>query len=144
MTDGHYTAQMDFFGKHNSGILTVKSTDSITKRMVFTTQTGFKIFDYKIEGDSVILIDCINPLKRNSVQKVLKADLRYLVAIKATDKLKIKLRDEITFITFYPVKGGRVLYKLYANQQTKTDEISIKHKGLPIKYKFASIQANLD
>ena len=139
MSDGHYTAEMDFFGKHNSGILTVKSTDSLTKRMVFTTQTGFKIFDYKIFKDSMILVDCIAPLKKQSVQKILKADLRYLVAITATDKFKIKMKDKITFITFCPPKSAKVLYQLYSNQETKTDEISIKHKGLPIKYKFALI-----
>jgi hypothetical protein len=130
---------MDFFGKHNSGILTIKSTDTLTKRMVFTTHTGFKIFDFKIIKDSMILVDCIAPLKKKKILKILTTDLRYLAAISPNDKFVIKLKDKTSFITFSPTKSAKVIYEFRGNLQTKTDEIIIKHKGLPIKYKFAAI-----
>jgi hypothetical protein len=87
----------------------------------------------------MILVDCIAPLKKKKILKILTTDLRYLAAISPNDKFVIKLKDKTSFITFSPTKSAKVIYEFRGNLQTKTDEIIIKHKGLPIKYKFAAI-----
>lgn len=133
----HYVTKMDFFGKHFSGILTVKAIDSIEKRMVFTTETGFKFFDFRLRGDSVEVVDCIEPLKKKGLLAVLTSDLNSLVYVPDAQVLKrkkVKGEEQFTLKT----KAGKVRQKRNADG----NHVYIKHSGLPIKYNFTKLIEN--
>jgi hypothetical protein len=133
----HYVTKMDFFGKHFSGILTVKAIDSVQKRMVFTTETGFKFFDFKLINDSVEVVDCIEPLRKKGVLYVLTSDLNSLVYFPDAQVLKRKkVKDEIQLTV--KTKAGKVKQ----NRNTDANHITIKHSGLPIKYNFTKLIEN--
>ncbi len=134
----HYVTKMDFFGKHFSGILTVKAIDSIQKRMVFTTETGFKFFDFKLINDSVEVVDCIEPLRKKGILAVLTSDLNSLVYFPDAQVLKRKNLKNETLLTV-KTKAGRVKQK----RNTDTNHIIIKHSGLPIKYNFTKLIENV-
>ena len=133
----HFVTKIDFFGKHLSGILTVKTIDSTQKRMVFTTETGFKFFDFRLIGDSVEVVDCIEPLKKKGLLKVLTTDLNTLVYYPEHLMLKHKqTKDQMQFTI--RTKSGKVVQKRNINGQY----IYIKHSGLPIKYNFTKLIEN--
>lgn len=133
----HYVTKMDFFGKHFSGILTVKAIDSVQQRMVFTTETGFKFFDLKMTKDSVEVVDCIEPLRKKGILFVLTSDLNSLVYFPDAQVLKRKNIKNETQLTL-KTKAGKVKQR----RNTAANHITIKHSGLPIKYNFTKLIEN--
>src|SRR5690349_4632905 len=49
---GQYTASIDVFNKHISGIMLFKQMAPKTTRAVFTNEMGFKFFDFQFSPDS--------------------------------------------------------------------------------------------
>lgn len=132
----HYSGNIDFYGRHFSGILTIKRTDSINTRLVFTSVTGFKYFDMQV-GDSVTMIYCIEPLHRKNVLTLLKEDLAYLVRVTSDMKVKkwVKKTNSIK-LKFAPRKKFSVIYLIENGETENAAKITIKHKGLLVKYAF--------
>lgn len=132
----HYSANIDFYGHHFSGILTVKPTDTINTRLVFTSVTGFKYFDIQV-GDSVQMIYCIEPLQRKSVLHLLKEDLLYLVRVTPDTKVKKWVKKtSITKLKFAPRKKYSVIYFIENYNAENAEKITVKHRGLLVKYVF--------
>jgi len=136
-TTAHYATKFDFFGKHISGILTVKRIDSASQRMVFTTETGFKFFDFRIIQDSVEVLQCIEPMRKKGLLKLLTSDLNTLVFCRQENILKSALVMGFT-VELLKTKSGKV--KRISN--IAQSEIQLLHKGLPVKYHFSLLPEN--
>lgn len=73
-----YNTQIDFWGKHLSGLMIFKATSDTSERTIFITETGFKIFDFEFTPHNFSVIYCFSALNKKIIIKTLKRDLGYL------------------------------------------------------------------
>jgi hypothetical protein len=69
-----YKATLDLYSKHFSGILVFKKTDSSTARLVFITEIGMKIVEYKFSHDSIFLVNAFPGIESRPKFAALLAD----------------------------------------------------------------------
>jgi hypothetical protein len=74
-----YSAQLDFYKKHISGLFVFKSMNDTTERVVFMTETGFKFFDFEFTPHQFKVQYIIPSLNKKFIVNTLSRDLGYLV-----------------------------------------------------------------
>src|SRR3978361_803813 len=70
-----YKAEIDVVGHHLSGLLLIKTLPDSTIRMVFSTEMGYKFFDFAFspDGDFKVFY-VVKQMNKNAVIKTLKKD----------------------------------------------------------------------
>ena len=77
-----YHAQIDFFGKHLSGLLVFKATSDTTERAIFMNETGFKFFDFEFTPATFTVKYCLPAMNKKIIIKTFQRDLGFLVDFK--------------------------------------------------------------
>jgi hypothetical protein len=105
-----YTAQLDFYKKHISGLFVFKSMNDSTERVVFMTETGFKFFDFEFTPHNFKVQYIIPSLNKKIIVKTLRNDLGYLV-VPPIENSKHEQPKSDTRTTFrFPLSRGSVYY----------------------------------
>jgi hypothetical protein len=163
-----YRASIDIFRKHFSGILLYKQTDSLVSHIVFVTELGMTVFDFEVRADSFRLISAFPGFEsKPKLMGMLKQDLglvfRTAVGSPGAEKRSKNKTPLIVYRipsqgthTYYwvdeqsrqPVRAYqgnrfrnkvRVRYENYSNGEA--GEVSLKHKGLPVRMSLHLIPA---
>jgi hypothetical protein len=79
-TAGLYKAQVEVVGRHLSGLLLLKIMPDSSTRLVFTSETGFKFFDFEFAADgSFKVYQVIKELNKKAVIKTLRKDFELIL-----------------------------------------------------------------
>ena len=77
--NAQYSAQIDFFKKHFSGIFLFKTLNDTSQRVVFMSETGFKFFDFEYGPHHFAVQYIIPGLNKKVIINILRRDIGYLV-----------------------------------------------------------------
>ncbi len=113
-----FKAQIQLHDKYFSGLLFVKSFDSNTKRVVFVTELGIKVFEFEYKNDDFTVYHCLEMFNRKSILNTLKKDINMLLMHDLKrDKAKIYLSKE-SGNKVYKVKMSNQHYYYYIDRKT--------------------------
>ncbi|WP_321436272.1 hypothetical protein [uncultured Bacteroides sp.] len=85
-----YNIQMDFMKHHLSGILIVRRMTDKEIRIVCSTYFGPSLFDLSLQGDSLKVNSCMEPMRKKNVLHLLEADFNAIFLSQKTFKIKKK------------------------------------------------------
>jgi hypothetical protein len=105
-----YSAQLDFYKKHISGLFIFKSMNDTTERVVFMTETGFKFFDLEFTPQSFKVQYIIPSLNKKFIISTLRRDLAYLVISPIENSAHEQPKSDLYTIFKFPVRKGYTYY----------------------------------
>ena len=74
-----YKAQIKLYNGYFSGLIILKQIDSVTSHLVFVTELGMKMFDFKIQNGELELVFVFAPLNKPKIIKMLKSDMKLIL-----------------------------------------------------------------
>jgi hypothetical protein len=75
-----YTARVDVVGRHLSGLLLMKVMPDSSTRVVFTSETGFKFFDFEFSANGQFRVyQVIKEMNKKAVIKTLRKDFELVM-----------------------------------------------------------------
>ena len=119
-----YKAQVAVAGNQFSGLLLVKQMPDSSTRLLFTTETGLKFFDFEFAADGAFkVIFIMEKMNKAAVIKTLRKDFE-LVLMKNLGQLpsKIFTKDSLLYHRFIKEKD----YKYYITDTTCTQLVRIE------------------
>ena len=129
-----YSAQLDFYKKHISGLFVFKSMNDTTERVVFMTETGFKFFDLEFTPHNFKVQYIIPGLNKKFIVNTLHKDLGYLIVPPIENSAHEQPKSD-TYTTFkFPQAKSAVYYSTdkHCEQLQKIEVGSDKKKSLTI------------
>ena len=103
-----FKTQIQLYNKYFSGLLFIKSIGDNTKRIVFVTELGIKIFEFEFQNEHLEVYHCLEMFNKKVILKTLEKDINLLLMNDlSADKVKI----------FKDKKNGHKVYKLKKNNQ---------------------------
>lgn len=134
-----YNTQVNVVGNHLSGLLLVKKMGNDTTRILFTSETGIKFFDFQLTNSDFKVMFCIKKLNKKVVttqlQKVFRLILMNYGNIHnyeplATDSLKtFRLVNGKEFITYTTLNDCSQLKHIETSSNKNKPKISINLDG---------------
>lgn len=119
--------QFDVKKNHLSGMLISRKMPDGKVRLVATSYFGMSIFDFTL-ADTLIVNQCIEPLKRRNVLKLIERDFKPVFV----DKSVLKRRKK--HANFEAYKRGHFFAK--AKYKVSKEELSIRHSLLRMSIKI--------
>ena len=117
-----YKAQIDVVGNHLSGLLLIKQMPDSSTRLLFTTETGVKFFDFEMARDGSFKVHYImKKMDKKAVIKTLRKDFE-LVLMKNLNNQKTFTKDLLLYHRF--VSGSD--YRYYITDANCTELIHIE------------------
>lgn len=74
-----YNTYVNVVGNHLSGLLIIKQMPDSSLRLVFSSETGFKFFDFEFSQNNFKVHYIINKMNRKSVIKTLRKDFELVL-----------------------------------------------------------------
>lgn len=74
-----YNTQVNVIGKHLSGLLIIKTMPDSSTRIVFTSEAGFKFFDFGFSGDDFTVYYIYKEMDKKAVIKTLRKDFELVL-----------------------------------------------------------------
>jgi len=105
-----YSAQLDFYKKHISGLFVFKAMNDTTERVVFMTETGFKFFDFEFTPHHFKIQYIIPSLNKKIIVNTLQKDLGYLVVPPVENSAHDQPKRDMSTIFKFPQHKGFVYY----------------------------------
>ena len=127
-----YKAQIDISGKSLSGLLLIKKMPDSSTRIVFSTETGVKFFDFAfMENGEFNVIDILKRLDKKVVITALRKDFEVLL-IQNTGKIPERVLLNREYLYHGYAKGKKQAWYLtdVFCQQLVGAELSSKRKPL--------------
>ncbi|GAO42080.1 hypothetical protein FPE01S_01_10930 [Flavihumibacter petaseus NBRC 106054] len=79
-----YRSQVDITGRHLSGLLLIKTMPDSSRRVVFSTETGFKFFDFAFDSTGTFsVIQIMDKLNKKVVISALRNDFDLLLMLRS-------------------------------------------------------------
>jgi len=123
-----FKTQIQLYNKYFSGLLFIKSIGDNTKRIVFVTEFGIKIFEFEFQDEHLEVYHCLEMFNKKVILKTLEKDINLLLMNDlSADKVKI----------FKDKKNGYKVNKLKKNNQNNYYYIN-KESGNLIKIENSS------
>lgn len=96
-----YNTNVNVIGNHLSGLLIIKQMPDSSLRMVFSSETGFKFFDFEFSQNNFKVHYIINKMDKKSVIKTLRKDFELVLMhrLNVTDGYILK-SDSNYYYTF--------------------------------------------
>ncbi len=105
-----YSAQLDFYKKHISGLFVFKSMNDTTERVVFMNETGFKFFDFEFTPHHFKVQYIIPSLNKKFIINTLSRDLGLLVIPPIENSAHEQPKNDVSTIFKFPLAKGDVFY----------------------------------
>lgn len=74
-----YNTQVNVIGKHLSGLLIIKAMPDSSTRIVFTSEAGFKFFDFGFSGNNFTVYYIYKEMDKKAVIKTLRKDFELVL-----------------------------------------------------------------
>ncbi|MBS1608532.1 MAG: hypothetical protein JSS70_07205 [Bacteroidetes bacterium] len=78
-TKALYNTQVNVVGKHLSGLLIIKTMPDSSIRIVFSSEAGFKFFDFGFSGDEFKIYYIYKEMNKKPVIKTLRKDFQLVL-----------------------------------------------------------------
>lgn len=100
-TKALYNTQVNVVGKHLSGLLIIKTMPDSSTRIVFSSEAGFKFFDFGFSGDQFKVYYIYKEMNKKPVIKTLRKDFQLILMnnLKAENAYAMK-KDSLLYYTF--------------------------------------------
>lgn len=150
-----YKAKIEVYNKNFGGILIIKKTGVRSHRVVFTTEFGSKLLDFKFEGDDFTKNFVVEDLDRKFIINILRDDFKLLInesakvliAYESDNQNIYKTKTDRRYNFYFLDKGSKKLDKIVSTSKTKekvevdytsseediADGISIKHDNIKLR-----------
>ena len=159
-----YNTKIDLYNKHFSGLLLFKAINDTNNRVVFVTETGFKLFDFEFTPHNFVIQYCLPPLRKKVILNIFKNDLGQLIQNDSVPPVSIIQKDSAITFTFargknqfedYLVdvkcgqltgikRGGKLVKhvstKIAGIKKGNFDEIDIYHRPLKLHISLKQIE----
>lgn len=100
-TTALYNTQINVVGKHLSGLLIIKTMPDSSTRIVFSSEAGFKFFDFGFSGDEFNVYYIYKEMNKKPVIKTLRKDFQLVLMNKLDRKESYTLKkDSLVYHTF--------------------------------------------
>jgi hypothetical protein len=135
-----YSAQLDFYKKHISGIFIFKAMNDTTERVVFMTETGFKFFDFEYTPHRFQVEYIIPSLNKKIIINTLHRDLGYLLIAPIENAAHNQLKNDTSTIFKFPMQQEYVYYVTDKKYKKKnlviglSDTLNMKPKTINIAH----------
>ncbi len=132
--NAQYSAQIDFYGKHLSGLFVFKTLSDTVHRVVFMNETGFKFFDFEYGAHHFTVQYIVPSLDKKMIVRTLGSDLGYLAQPPSENSAREQPANDTYIIMKFP-QGKKYSYyttdkKCHALQ--KIEAGTDTHKSLTI------------
>lgn len=104
-----FKARIQLYNKYFSGLLFIKSIENNSKRIVFVTEIGIKIFEFEFINNDFNVHYCLGMFNKKVILKTLEKDIKLLLMNNLVDE-KVKI--------FEDKKSKNKVYKLKKNGQS--------------------------
>ena len=110
-TTALYRTHINVIGKYLSGLLLLKTMPDSSVRIVFSTETGFKFFDFEFAADGSFKVNyIIRQMNKGPVIKTLRKDFE-LILMRSLDPSTAYIRKDSQFVYYvFPQKKGFYYY----------------------------------
>lgn len=151
-----YKTAVNAYGRYLSGLLIIKSFANDDYRMVFTTETGMKLFDFEFKQDKFLVHYCMEMLNKKPVVNLLRDDFSLMltrgfigkeakqITQEGVDYHFLKSDNELWFVS--PV-GDNIKY-IKSTSPKGNDKLVIEYiytdSTLPAQIKLVHKNLNLD
>jgi len=127
-----YKAEIDVVGHHLSGLLLIKTLPDSTIRMVFSTETGYKFFDFAFSPDGGFKVFyVVKQMNKAAVIKTLKKDFELILLPQKNYKSAYLRKDDSNLYYIFPKSKGSFCYITdLKGTEMKIMEISSPHKPI--------------
>jgi len=127
-----YKAEIDVVGHHLSGLLLIKTLPDTTIRMVFSTETGYKFFDFAFSPDGGFKVFyVVKQMNKAAVIKTLKKDFELILLPQKNYKSAYLRKDDSNLYYIFPKSKGSFCYITdLKGAEMKIMEISSPHKPI--------------
>ena len=102
-----YKAEVSLYGKIFGGLLLIKYMPDSSYRIVFTTETAIKLFDFELKDEKFNVIYCIEKFNRDAVLNTIAGDIKLLLLENRIAQNASLLSDSET---------NQLIYKFNANE----------------------------
>ena len=120
-----YTAQIDFYQKHITGLWIFKAMDDTTERVVFMTETGFKFFDFEFSPHNFQVKYIVRSLNKKLIVHTFKKDIGYIVMPPNENSIATVLQSDTNIK--YTVSRGKA-YSYYSTD-TRCEQLQKIEEG---------------
>jgi hypothetical protein len=156
-TDYAYRAHVEVYGKELSGLFMVKRMDSVTHRMVLTTDFGNTLIDLTIGNEQFKVNYVIEDLDRKIVLNMLQQDFKTLLSpqqqavmhhrLVSQDAYQVKEKSNTYYfmdqergylskIVKASKRKEQVIYEFKTSDGKSADQIDIIHKTIRLKIRL--------
>ena len=112
-----YKANIKLQNKHFSGLFFIKSIDKDTKRVVFVTEVGIKIFEFEFYKDEFRVNHCLEMFNKKIILRTLEKDLHLLLQNNlVSDYVKI-FEDKKNNLRVFKLKNNRQRNYYFVNKE---------------------------
>jgi hypothetical protein len=132
-----YKANITIYNKYYSGLILLKQTDSITSHLVFVTEVGMKMFDFKIQKGQLELVYVFEPLNKPRILNLLESDMKLLLLQHLLNKEADVYENKDFAKRVYRVTNGKYSNYYNVNAINKTVENTIVRGYLQTKEKIS-------
>lgn len=137
-----YNIQMDFMKHHFSGILMVRKIADKEIRIISSTYFGLSLFDLSLQGDSLKVNSCIEPMRKKKIVSLLEADFTSIFLPQNTFKVKKKREDFEKRTKGCGFSKSIIELSGFTGQQAEC--ISIRHPWIQIEIKLDKLNENTE
>ena len=132
-----YNIQLDFMKHHMSGMLIVRRMPDNEIRIVASTYFGLSLFDFSLRNDQFTVNNCIEPMKKEKVLKLLEMDFRGKdTRVKATKDSATEKRTS--------GKGfGKSVVYITGNTPGDPAQIKIKHPWIRLTIRLDKLSKEI-
>lgn len=96
-----YNTQVNVIGKHLSGLLIIKTMPDSSTRIVFTSEAGFKFFDFGFSGKEFTVYYIYREMDKKAAIKTLRKDFELVLMNKLnTEKPYVLEKEGEKYYTF--------------------------------------------
>lgn len=112
-----YKTEVKLYGKKFGGLLLIKGMIDSSYRVVFTTETGIKLFDFEIKAEKFTVHYCIEKFNRDAVLTTIANDIKLML---------LENRMNQTASLYKSDKDQELVYQF---SNTKTEDYYLKNKS---------------
>ena len=111
-TTALYNTQVNVIGKHLSGLLIIKTMPDSSIRIVFSSEAGFKFFDFGFSGNDFTVYYIYRDMDKKAVIKTLRKDFELVLMNRLNrESYVLKNEDEL----YYTFEDGKDHYYYVTN-----------------------------
>jgi len=137
-----YNIQLDFMRHHMSGMLIVRRMPDNEIRIVASTYFGLSLFDFSLRDNKFNVNNCIEPMKKEKILKLLEMDFRRLFL--SEKGIRVKTTKDSSTEKRVSGKGfGKSVIYITGHTPGAPAQIKIKHPWIRLTIRLDKLSKEI-